>query len=141
MSAGIRPSATDSSPGFATQRCSWRAPSRRRPSRVSRSDGQVAVRGAASYARAMCRNISTRHNFAPPATQAEGRAAALQYVRKLSGSATPSQANRVAFEAAVDAVAAASEQLLAHLTTSAPPKNREVEAAKGKARSAARYAA
>jgi hypothetical protein len=89
----------------------------------------------------MCRNIRPLHNFEPPATDDEVRAAALQYVRKISGATKPSKANEAAFAAAVDAIAAASAQLLAELTTAAPPKNREVEAAKARARSAARYAA
>jgi hypothetical protein len=89
----------------------------------------------------MCRNIRTLHNFEPPASEEEVRAAALQYVRKISGSTKPSQANAAAFERAVDAVAAASSELLEALVTSAPPKDREVEAAKARARSAQRYAA
>jgi hypothetical protein len=89
----------------------------------------------------MCRNIRTLHNFEPPATEDEVRAAALQYVRKISGSTKPSQANIEAFERAVDDVAAISARLLGELVTSAPPKNRDEEAAKAKARSAARYAA
>ena len=89
----------------------------------------------------MCRNIRTLHNFAPPATQDEVRAAALQYVRKISGTTRPSQANTAAFERAVDAVTAASQQLLGELVTSAPPKNREAEAAKARARAARRVAA
>jgi hypothetical protein len=89
----------------------------------------------------MCRNIHTLHNFEPPATEDEIRAAALQYVRKVSGFTKPSQANAEPFERAVDAVAAASRQLLAELTTSAPPKDREVEAAKAKARAQQRFAA
>jgi hypothetical protein len=89
----------------------------------------------------MCRNIRTLHNFDPPATEEEVRASALQYVRKISGSTKPSQANAEAFERAVDDVAAVSARLLDQLVTSAPPKDREVEAAKAKARSAARYAA
>jgi len=89
----------------------------------------------------MCRNIRTLHNFEPPATDEEIRAAALQYVRKISGSTKPSQANAAAFEEAVEAVAAASATLLGRLVTSAPPKDREVEAAKARARSAQRYAA
>lgn len=87
----------------------------------------------------MCRNIRPLHNFEPPATSAEVNAAALQYVRKIAGTAAPSQANRAAFEEAVAAVAAATAHLLDHLTTSAPPKNRDVEAAKARARSAARF--
>jgi hypothetical protein len=89
----------------------------------------------------MCRNIRTLHNFEPPATEDEIRAAALQYVRKISGSTKPSQANAEAFEQAVDAVTAISSELLGQLVTSAPPKDREAEAAKAKARSAARFAA
>ena len=89
----------------------------------------------------MCRNIRTLHNFDPPATEDEIRASALQYVRKISGFAKPSQANTEAFERAVDEVAAISARLLDELVTNAPPKDREVEAAKAKARSAARYAA
>ena len=89
----------------------------------------------------MCRNIRQLHNFAPPATDDEVRAAALQYVRKISGSSKPSAANAQAFERAIDAVAAASSQLLEQLVTSAPPKDREVEAAKARARTAQRYAA
>jgi len=89
----------------------------------------------------MCRNIRTLYNFEPPATEEEVRASALQYVRKISGFNKPSQANTEAFERAVDAVTAASFELLDSLTTSAPPKDREVEAAKAKARSAQRYAA
>ena len=87
----------------------------------------------------MCRNIRTLHNFAPPATRDEIAAAALQYVRKISGSTKPSAANAEAFERAVAAVTLASERLLEELSTSAPPKDREVEAAKAKARAAARY--
>jgi hypothetical protein len=89
----------------------------------------------------MCRNIRTLHNFDPPATEDEIRASALQYVRKISGFSKPSQANTEAFERAVDDVTAVSTRLLGQLVTNAPPKDREVEAAKAKARSAARYAA
>ena len=89
----------------------------------------------------MCRNIRPLHNFDPPATEEEIRAAALQYVRKVSGSTKPSQANAVAFERAVDAIGQATAKLLDDLTTAAPPKDRETEAAKARARSAARYAA
>jgi hypothetical protein len=89
----------------------------------------------------MCRNIRTLHNFEPPATDDEIRASALQYVRKVSGFTKPSQANAEAFERAVDEVAAITTGLLDQLVTNAPPKDREVEAAKAKARSAARYAA
>ena len=89
----------------------------------------------------MCRNIRPLSNFEPPATGDEITAAALQYVRKISGYTKPSQANAEAFERAVDAVAAVSAQLLDELVTSAPPKDREVEAAKRRARAAERYAA
>ena len=89
----------------------------------------------------MCRNIRTLHNFEPPATEDEIRASALQYVRKVSGFTKPSQANAEAFERAVDEVADVTTRLLGELVTTAPPKDREVEAAKAKARSAARYAA
>ncbi len=89
----------------------------------------------------MCRNIRTLHNFDPPATDEEIQASALQYVRKISGSTKPSQANEEAFDEAVEAVAAVSRDLLDSLVTKAPPKNREVEAAKAKARSEARFAA
>jgi hypothetical protein len=89
----------------------------------------------------MCRNIRTLHNFEPPATEEEIRASSLQYVRKVSGFTKPSKANAEAFERAVEEVAAATARLLDELVTSAPPKDRDVEAAKAKARSAARYAA
>ena len=89
----------------------------------------------------MCRNIRPLHNFEPSATDEEIRSAALQYVRKISGYTKPSQANAEAFERAVDEVAAASARLLGELTTSAPPKDREAEAAKARARSQQRYAA
>lgn len=89
----------------------------------------------------MCRNIRTLHNFEPPATHEEIQASALQYVRKISGFTKPSKANETAFEAAVEAVTATSIKLLGELVTGAPPKNREVEAAKARARSAQRYAA
>ena len=89
----------------------------------------------------MCRNIRTLHNFEPPATEDEVRASSIQYVRKISGFTKPSQANAEAFDRAVDEVAAVTRRLLGELVTNAPPKDREVEAAKAKARSAARYAA
>ena len=89
----------------------------------------------------MCRNIRPLFNFDPPASEEEVRDAALQYVRKISGFTKPSQANAEAFERAVDAVAAASLQLVNDLVTTAPPKDREAEAAKARARSAQRYAA
>lgn len=87
----------------------------------------------------MCRNIKPLYNFEPPATDDEIRAAALQYVRKISGYSKPSQVNQAAFDAAVAAVAAASSTLLDSLHTSAPPKDRAVEAAKAKQRAAKRY--
>ena len=89
----------------------------------------------------MCRNIRTLYNFEPAATDEEIRSAALQYVRKVSGLNKPSQANADAFERAVDRVAEASAELLDALVTSAPPKDREVEAEKARARAAKRYAA
>jgi hypothetical protein len=88
----------------------------------------------------MCRNIKTLHNFAPPATRDEVHGAALQYVRKISGAARPSVANTVAFERAVLAVESATRQLLEELVTTAPPKNREVEAVKARERAEQRYA-
>ena len=87
----------------------------------------------------MCRNIRTLYNFAPPADDDEVRAAALQYVRKVSGFTKPSQANTEAFDRAVEMVTAATEELLASLVTNAPPKDREVEAAKARKRAQARY--
>ena len=89
----------------------------------------------------MCRNIRPLHNFEPPATQDEVRAAALQYVRKISGTTKPSKANAAAFERAVEEVTAISARLLGELVSSAPPKDREIEAAKARARAAKRYAA
>lgn len=87
----------------------------------------------------MCRNIKTLFNFDPPATDDEIRAASLQFVRKLSGATKPSKVNEAAFERAIDAVAAASHELLDSLTTSAPAKDRELEAAKARARAAKRF--
>jgi hypothetical protein len=88
----------------------------------------------------MCRNIHVLHNLEPATTDDEVRAAALQYVRKVSGSATPSQANQAAFDRAVQEVAHATRHLLADLVTTAPPKDREVLAARARERAAARYA-
>jgi hypothetical protein len=88
----------------------------------------------------MCRNIKTLANFDPPATEDEIRASALQFVRKLSGTSRPSRANAEAFDRAVDEVTAAAERLIASLTTSAPPRNREEEARKARERSAQRFA-
>jgi hypothetical protein len=87
----------------------------------------------------MCRSVKTLFNFDPPATGEEVHAAALQYVRKISGSTHPSHANQEAFDAAVAAIAAATQELLDNLVTTAPPKDREVEAAKAKARAAERF--
>ena len=87
----------------------------------------------------MCRNIRTLHNFDPPATPEEVQAGAVQYVRKVTGSTRPSQANQAAFDRAVREVAEATQRLLDGLTTTAAPKNREVEAAKARERAAARY--
>jgi hypothetical protein len=89
----------------------------------------------------MCRNIRTLHNFEPPASEDEVRAAALQYVRKISGFTKPSKANQESFDRAVEAVAAVSAELLGELSTTAPPKDRDVEAAKARARAEQRYAA
>lgn len=89
----------------------------------------------------MCRNIRQLHNFEPPATSDEVRAAALQYVRKVSGSSKPSRANQAAFDEAVAEVAAVTQHLLDHLVTSAEPKDRDVEAAKAKERARLRYGA
>jgi hypothetical protein len=89
----------------------------------------------------MCRNIRPLHNFDPPASEAEARDAALQYVRKISGYNKPSRANEAAFERAVEAVADATLRLLDELVATGPAKDREIEAAKRRARSAARYAA
>ena len=89
----------------------------------------------------MCRNIRTLHNFDPPASKEEIHASSVQYVRKISGSAKPSKANTEAFDRAVEEVEAATTNLLADLVTSAPPKDREVEAEKRRARAEARYAA
>jgi hypothetical protein len=87
----------------------------------------------------MCRNIKTLHNFEPPATEDEIRASAVQFVRKLSGFVRPSRANRVAFDHAVDQVTAAARELLGALVTNAPPRDREVEATKARARRAAQF--
>ena len=89
----------------------------------------------------MCRNIRTLHNFEPPATDDEIRAAALQYVRKVSGSAKPSKANEIAFGRAVDDISAITRRLLAELVTSAPPRDREIEAARARARAEKRFGA
>jgi hypothetical protein len=88
----------------------------------------------------MCRNIKTLHNFKPPATDEEIRASSLQFVRKLSGFTKPSKANEVAFNRAVDEVTQAANELLRSLVTNAPPRNREVEAARARARAAERFA-
>ena len=96
---------------------------------------------ASDYACPMCRNIRTLYNFDPPATEEEVRAAAEQFVRKISGFNRPSRANQAAFERAIEAVASVSNELLHSLSTSAPPRNREVEAAKARARAAERFAA
>jgi hypothetical protein len=93
------------------------------------------------YASCMCRNIRTLHNFDPPATREEVHDAALQYVRKISGSNKPSKANQQAFDRAVEQVESATALLLDSLVTGAPPKDREVEAAKRRARAEARFAA
>lgn len=87
----------------------------------------------------MCRNIKTLHNFEPPATEAEIRASAIQFVRKLSGFTKPSKTNEEAFNTAVEKVTAAAQELLDSLVTNAPPRDREVEAAKARARAAERF--
>ena len=87
----------------------------------------------------MCRNIRTLYNFDPPVSEDEVYAASLQFVRKISGFSKPSQANEAAFQAAVEAIAAVSQQLLSSLNTSSPPKNRDSEAVKARARSLARF--
>ncbi len=87
----------------------------------------------------MCRNIRTLHNFEPPASEGEVQAAALQYVRKVSGTAKPSKANEQAFARAVAEVAAVTQRLLGELVTTAPPRDRELEAAKARARAAVRF--
>ena len=88
----------------------------------------------------MCRNIKTLHNFAPPATDAEIRASAIQFVRKLSGFTKPSKTNEAAFNRAVEKVTEVAQELLDSLVTNAPPRDREIEAAKARARSAERFA-
>ncbi len=103
--------------------------------------GAEGARKTIDYDRSMCRNIRTLHNFEPPATDEEIRASALQYVRKISGFSKPSQANAEVFERAVDAVAEISARLLGELVTNAPPRDRELEAAKARARAAQRFAA
>ncbi len=87
----------------------------------------------------MCRNIRTLHNFEPPATEDEVRAAALQYVRKVSGSTKPSKANELAFGRAVDEIATITSRLLRELVTAAPPRDRELEAARARARAEKRF--
>ncbi len=107
---------------------------------MSLSEG-VNGPGVAAYARNMCRNIRPLNNFEPPATRDEVTAAALQYVRKVSGTTKPSQANAAAFDRAVQEVASVTARLLEQLVTAAPPKDREAEAAKRRERAAGRYAA
>jgi hypothetical protein len=106
-----------------------------RPSLVERGEVSAQLREEAS----MCRNIKTLHNFRPPATDEEIRASALQFVRKLSGFTRPSKANQLAFSRAVDQVAEAAHELLDSLVTNAPPRDREVEAARARARGADRF--
>jgi hypothetical protein len=105
-----------------------------------RERGATAHRDAKSELMAMCRNIRTLFNFDPPVTDDEVRAASLQFVRKITGFNKPSKANEQAFQAAIDEIAGVSNRLLRSLETSAPPKNREEEAAKAKARAAERFA-
>ena len=111
------------------------------PARVSSAVAAPAANRGGSTIRAMCRNIRTLHNFEPSATPEEVRAAALQYVRKVSGSTKPSKANAEVFERAVDEIAHITAHLLEDLVAVAPPKDREVEAAKARARAAKRFAA
>ena len=110
---------------------------------ITSSGGAAASTGGSvaawCHAEDMCRNIRVLHNFDPPATDEEVHAAALQYVRKVSGATRPSAANQEAFDAAVAAVADATRTLLDSLVTKAPPRDREVEAAKARARAAQRY--
>lgn len=101
----------------------------------------IAHGGVDRYACRMCRNIKSLHNYEPPATESEIRDASLQYVRKISGSTKPSQANEAAFDRAVEEITRASTRLLDALVTSAAPKNRELEAAKRRARASERFAA
>lgn len=103
------------------------------------SDKNVAVLSGAQYACRMCRNIRTLSNFEPPATDEELTAAATQFVRKVAGTTKPSAANRAAFDRAIESVTSATARLLGDLVTSAPPRDREVEAAKAKARSVERF--
>ncbi len=112
-----------------------------RPALPDGGGSSGSERSATVYAERMCRNIRTLYNFEPPASAAEVDAAALQYVRKISGFNKPSRANEEAFNRAVAEVAAISARLLTELETSAPSKNREVEAAKARALAAKRYAA
>ncbi len=107
----------------------------------TRSAAAGGIGAARRYALSMCRNIRSLHNFEPPASHEEMHDAALQYVRKISGSTKPSQANAEVFERAVAEVALATERLLGGLLSPAAPKDREVEAAKRRARSAQRFAA
>ena len=113
---------------------------RRRSCRGPGAAGRVAPSVLGRTLEGMCRNIRQLHNFEPPATSDEVRAAALQYVRKVSGSSKPSQANQEAFDAAVEEVAASTQRLPDQLTTAAPPKDREVEAEKARERARKRYA-
>lgn len=107
---------------------------------MSNAAKRPGVSAAPWQAGGMCRNIRALNNFSPPATGAEMRAAALQYVRKVAGTTRPSAANQAAFDEAVAAVAHATEHLLAALVTTAPPRDREVEAVKARARAEKRYA-
>jgi hypothetical protein len=101
----------------------------------------IARGGVDRYAWRMCRNIKSLHNYQPPATESEIRDASLQYVRKISGSTKPSHANEAAFDRAVEEITGATTRLLDELVTSAAPKNRELEAAKRRARASERFAA
>jgi hypothetical protein len=120
--------------------CSWALSERGRSNYARISDLNMYCETHGAGDEHMCRNIKPLFNFEPPVNDEELRAAALQYVRKITGFDKPSKANEVAFYAAVDEIAAASSRLLASLQTNAPPRNREVEAAKARARAARRFA-
>jgi hypothetical protein len=111
----------------------------RRTTLSSRAFGVAELASTATRVGCMCRNIRTLHNFEPPATDDEVRSAATQYVRKIAGTTKPSQANSEAFEEAIDDVARITATLLERLVTHAPKRDREVEAAKARARAAERY--
>ena len=125
----------------ASQPASTALPANAVSARGANVDGAPRRVSEAGTLKGMCRNIRTLYNFEPPASPDEIEAAALQYVRKISGFTKPSRANEEAFAQAVADVAAISARLLAELETAAPPKDREIEAARARARAAKRYAA